>query len=80
MNSNTIEKTEVARVFNYWFGNEGKNRWFESNPERRDMLDKEIEQMFGDLLMKIETLNEEILKEDMDTRICAIIVLDQFSR
>jgi uncharacterized protein (DUF924 family) len=75
-----IGKADIERVFNYWLGKDGKDRWFESNPERRDMLDKEIEQMFGDLLMNIEGFDCDLQTEDMDTQICAIIVLDQFSR
>lgn len=75
-----IKQEDVDSVLEFWFGKGGKDRWFESNPEKRDALDKEIRTKFCDLLMSIETTNCNFEKEDINIKICAIIVLDQFSR
>lgn len=75
-----IKREDVEHVLTFWFGKGGKDRWFESNPEKRSAIDKDIQKRFGDLLISIETTDSNFENEDIETRVCAIIVLDQFSR
>lgn len=85
---NFIDNVESDEIINYWFDG-GPNLWFQSNIEKRNEIDRDINKRFGNILHQVELLNtaniDKLLtvntsQDNIKKVMSVIIVLDQFSR
>ncbi len=63
-------------ILEFWFGRLTRQQWF----QRSDALDEEISRRFSDVHLSLARGEVENWRETPESRLAAIIVLDQFSR
>ncbi len=77
MPSRLGDPAEAARaVLAFWFEEVGQDRWFVANP----VLDKEIAARFGALRDAVISTRAAGWRDEPETLLAAIILVDQFSR
>ena len=67
---------QAAEVLDFWFEEAGKERWWKKDEE----FDAEIRERFGVLRNDVLTTQATGWRDDSETLLAAVIILDQFSR